>query len=125
MKTKKKRFSPKTEVFFRRKSGEDQKKGIVFFLSSSSAQISMGGRSISMGDAQSRWGTRPPRSPYNLSAAPGLCQCVQLLVRNSNIITKKNTVNKNNRQITKTNEDDRNYFYKGSNKAIVRNTEDQ
>ena len=88
MKTKKKRSSPKIEGFFSRNQVKTKTKtkkekvftaiwdyigpeivgfiraGWLLIVSSSSAQISMGGRlDLDGGDANSPWGTRPPMSP--------------------------------------------------------------
>ena len=58
-------------------------------------------------------------------STPELYQGVQAVVRNSNVITKKNKKNEkvsyNKRQITKTSKDNSCYFYKRSNKITVRN----
>ena len=66
-------------------------------------------------------------------STPGLYQGVQAVVRNSNVITKKQKkktqpkkkknekVSYNKRQITKTSKDNSCYFYKRSNKIMVRN----
>ena len=68
-------------------------------------------------------------------STPGLYQGVQAVVKNSNVITKKKKkdaakkkqkkknekVSYNKRQITKTSKDNSCYFYKRSNKIMVRN----
>ena len=64
-------------------------------------------------------------------STPGLYQGVQAVVKNSNVITKKKKkdaakkknekVSYNKRQITKTSKDNSCYFYKRSNKIMVKN----
>ena len=88
MKTKKKkRFSPQFATIFGRKFVGSFSPGWLLLLWSSSAQLSMGGRlnldgempKSRCGDANSRWGTRPPASALQIKYCPKLCQNICLV----------------------------------------------